>query len=333
MTEVIDSGGGLVPLAPRAGNHHLDWVRGDVEKISESSVRMTIRPESRVTKNGIKQVRMETKSQVPGTNGRPRNGKGIQIRGAAYSVEEFEKKAREKVIEDSIRKRERLLAMKNRKSFHEQGRVSPAMHRPHSTFQGVEQNSENGHLFKADNITHLSFMVHRLIKTHKISSVIDVPCTSSTIWMPELLKILEFEVPRFHYRCVVPDDEYLINGILQYKEYSSATVVKDPVAWASKLPKADLAFVWYGFGYLSPQRAWKLIKSLRKSKTKYVIVPNFPDVKHNPGSASKSGRVNVRRAPYRFDEPLRVVNDMSGDPSVRKQLFLYDLNNIRAGAL
>ncbi|KAI0561148.1 hypothetical protein FGB62_92g039 [Gracilaria domingensis] len=323
MTEVIDSRS--IPVPSNSGVKNVkstDLVHNGVKRMSKSSVRMTVHPvsqHSKIKKNESKGERKEPRvSQNSRFKTKQAKRHELQVQGAAYNVEEFEKRAHAKAIEDSLRKRERALALKNRRSGRDENKVASSIHRPHVEFHGVQRNSENTHLFKADNITHLSFMVYRLIKTHKITSVIDVPCTGSTIWMPELLKILEFEVPGFHYRCVVPDDDYLVTAILQYKEYSSATVVMDPHVWASKHPTADLAFVWYGLG---------------KSKTKYAIVPNFPNVAHNPGSASKSGHVNVRRAPYRFDEPLRVVNDMSGDPSLRKQLLLYEMEGMRPGVL
>lgn len=206
-------------------------------------------------------------------------------------------------------------------------------HRPHEEFRGVPRNSANSVLFKTDNLTHLSFMVYRLLKAHNISSVIDIPCTGSMFWMPQVLKILEFEIPNFQYRCIAPSDKYLIEGINRFRQFSSATIVKNSNAWASRLPRADLAFVWYGLGYWPPRRAWKLLMSLRRSNVKYVIVPNFPGVKNNPGSASMHGLVNVRRAPYLFDEPLRVVNNIGGNFSVQKQLLLYNLKGVRRGIL
>ncbi|PXF48318.1 hypothetical protein BWQ96_01778 [Gracilariopsis chorda] len=340
IPDTIDSNGHLFSLASRSGNltQLIQLKEDELQEIPRSSVRMTVHPaipEMRKPPMGRMTDRARNVSRSSKSKRNLTGQTDMRLRGTMVSVEEFKKKAQAKALEDSVRKRERLLAMKNRRSNNSRDEAKGGLnfHRPHSGFRGVQRNEENAHLFKDDNVTHLSFMLYRLIKTHQIASVLDVPCSASTLWMPELLKILEFEVPGFHYRCIVPDDQYLVEGVLRYKDFSSATIVKDENAWASKLPRADVALVWYGLGYMSPQRAWKLIKALRKSKTKYVVVPNFPDVSHNPGSASKYGHVNVRRAPYRFDEPLRVVNNMSGDPSIRKQLLLYELGGIRSGVL
>lgn len=339
ISDTIDSNGHLFPLLSRSGNltQLIQLKEDDLQDMPRSSVRMTFHPTTPETKppKGHMPDRPRNASRTLKSKRKPRSQGEMPLRGTVVSVEEFNKKALAKTLEDSVRKRERLLAMKTRRSNSsaDVGKGALNIHRPHTAFRGVLRNEENAHLFESDNVTHLSFMLYRLIKTHQISSVLDVPCSASTIWIPELLKILEFEVPGFHYRCIVPNDQYLVEGVLRFKDFSSATIVKDVNAWASKLPRADLALVWYGFGYMPPQRAWKLIKALHKSKTKYVVVPNYPDVSHNPGSASKYGHVNVRRAPYRFDEPLRVVNNMSGDSSIRKQLFLYDLERIRPAIL
>ena len=196
-------------------------------------------------------------------------------------------------------------------------------------FQGIEKRAENAHLFEAEDVTRLSYMLYRLIVTHKISSLLDVPCTTSIQWMPALLQRLEFEIPKFHYRCIVPDDEHLVTAVLNYKDLGSAVSRKDSTFWASKLPTADLAFVWYGIGFMRPKESWMLLKALRKAGTKYVVVPNHPDVTRNQAQKTDHGRVNVRRAPYLFDEPFRLVNNINST-SMRKQLLMYELAAIRS---
>ena len=197
-------------------------------------------------------------------------------------------------------------------------------------FKGVTRTPENDVLFKVENITQLSLMLYRIIKTHEIRSVLDVPCSLSTLWTAHMLRVLEFEVPGFHYRCLTPDDITLAQAILKLQDLESVIVLKDSTPWASKLPRADLAFVWDGIGYLPPAHSWKLIKALVAAKTKYVIVPNYPTVRKNSGSGSKTGRINVRRAPYRFNEPLRVINNISLEEGVVKQMLLYGVSNIKS---
>lgn len=265
-------------------------------------------------------------------------------------IDDFRKRAEERAMYDALQKRAATTSGHNKKAvmgsdffldvernmtggnetriFGASGNKTEAI----SEYRGVLPTQENAELFKTDNLTHLSYMIYRLIRTHNLSSVLDVPCTKSMIWMPGLLVRLEYEVPNFHYRCIVPEDEYLVEAILRYKGLTSAVVLKDSMFWASKLPKTDVALVWYGVGYLAPRKSWQLLKAIHQSETKYVVIPNHPDVSSNPGSETRHGRVNVRRSPYRFDDPLRVVNNVS-TTFPRKQLLMYELQGLRSGVL
>lgn len=266
----------------------------------------------------------------------------------SVNIADFHKHAEERGIEDALKKRTALASVKDRKWENEtsfdtsknpvivNGTFNETVQKNSSyshvnVYRGVQKTADNSNLFEADNITHLSYMLYRVIRTHSIVSLIDVPCTLSMFWMPELIQRLEFEVPKFHYRCVVPDDELLVEAVLRYQDLSSAVVVKDPAFWTSQLPAADLAFLWYGLGFMAPKQSWQLLKALQRSPMKYVIVPNHPDVVRNPGVATQHGRVNVRRAPYLFDAALRVVNNVSTQS--RKQLLMYELKGVRSGVL
>lgn len=59
-------------------------------------------------------------------------------------------------------------------------------------FRGVELGMVNG-----VNITKVSFMVFRIIKTYNITSLLDVPCTATYQWMPAVLERLDYEVSIF----------------------------------------------------------------------------------------------------------------------------------------
>lgn len=271
-------------------------------------------------------------------------------RGNWINIDNFRRHAEERAIYDALRKRAAITSRQRDGDVNislellETGGTTEAENeiivadannnetKIVSEYRGVLPTQENAELFKTDNLTHLSFMIYRLVRTYNLSSILDVPCTKSMIWMPEVLVRLEYEVPNFHYRCIVPNDEYLVEAILRYKGLTSAVVLKDPTFWASKLPKTDIALTWYGVGYLAPRQSWQLLKAIHQSKTIYVIIPNHPDVSNNPGSKTTQGRVNVRRSPYRFDEPFRVVSNVSST-FPRKQLLMYELNRLRSAIL
>jgi len=278
------------------------------------------------------------------------NPKGPKVHGSSLNLEDFRKKTEEKALEDALKKRAAIELQKSRRrsvsssrrkpkvdwedlNLEEEVLVNTTKKASPGHFRGVKKTLDNAHLFKVDNITHLSFMIYRLVKTHKISSIVDIPCTWSMFWMPEVVQRLEFEVPGFRYRCIVPEDKEKVEALYRFRELSSATVVSDPAVWASQVPKADLAITWHSLGFLAPKKSWQLLQALHKSGTKYVAVPNYPGLHHNPGVATKHGRINVRRAPYRFDEALRVINNVSVHRAVRKQLLFYNVEGIRLGVL
>lgn len=181
-----------------------------------------------------------------------------------------------------------------------------------------------------DNITRLSFILHRLIKTYNVTHVLDIWCMHGLVWLPDLVRKLEYEVPNFHYHCIVPTDSSLVTSLLSLEMFDSATVTKHIAPWAMKLPPTDLTILWHTVGFHPPHITWRIIQSLQNMHSRYVIVPNFPGSQHNTASGTLKGRVNVRRTPYRFNQPMRIINNMSQDKTIPKQLLLYDLRSIRS---
>lgn len=289
-----------------------------------------------------------TKSYPPNREGRPSH---VKEKNGWINVDEFRRRAEERALYDGLIKRNAIIAGSKTDSNDNVTSVDlfSAIETTASSestkkwgkgdddednqvFRGVLHTKENAELFKLDNLTRLSFMVYRLVKAQNATSMLDIPCSKSILWMSDVLYRLEFEIPSFHYRCIAPNDEYLMDAILRYKDLTNAVVLKDANFWASKLPKTDLAISWYGVGYLPPRQSWQLLKGIRKANIKYVIVPHHPDVHSNPGSETKTGRVNLRRSPYRFDEATRVVNNISAT-FPKKQLLLYELDKLRNGIL
>lgn len=198
-------------------------------------------------------------------------------------------------------------------------------------FQGVHLPSwvmpEDTH---HDNLTKVSYMLFRLIRTHSMKSLLDASCLSTMPWMPVLLHYVEFEVPGFKYTCVVgsEEDENLVRE--RFPASSSLDILVLSNIRTRKIPAADLAFLWNVVGFLSPGRSWQLLKALRQANVKYVVFQNFPKLKKNSSYGSAKGLINVRRPPYRFAEPLRVFHNMTINPeAVSKQMLLYDLETLK----
>jgi hypothetical protein len=186
---------------------------------------------------------------------------------------------------------------------------------------------------KFDNITRLSYMMYRLIKTHQIKSMVDIPCINTLEWMPQLLRQLDFEVAGFQYYCVVANEEDKIRAQAKFGDVDSPEYIVVNEYWRTNLVTVDVAFLWNILGFMSPMQSWHLIKSVRRSQTKYLLLPNYPELRHNSGAATNHGRVNIRRAPYRFCEALRVFNNISITPLITKQMLFYDAEHLRSDDL
>lgn len=180
-----------------------------------------------------------------------------------------------------------------------------------------------------DNITKISYMLYRLIRTHRISSIADIPCIHNLAWMPAVLHQIEFITPGFRFICVVRTAAERERAQAAFGHGSSAEFFVMREFWRAKLPDVDLAFLWNVIGFMSPQRSWTLIKGIRRGGTKYLLLPNYPDLRNNPAAGTHHGHVNVRRAPYRFTEALRVFNNVSTDVDISKQMLLYDSERLR----
>lgn len=319
--------------------------------LSEALRRTSVRKQSIASALDKKPVQPTQTNSIPNQKGDHRNmavSSGVMVQGNSLNLELFRKEMEQKALLDALKRRavieKQKIARKNGlfrhripkvddRHLHEQDDASRTENELSGEFRGVLKTPDNAHLFNDDNITHLSFMVYRLVKTHKISSLVDIPCKWSMFWMPELVQRLEFEIPGFRYSCIVAENKDRIEALYRFRDLDSIEIIYDSSYWATQMPSMDLALTWHSLGFLSPKNSWQLLKALRKSGTKYVIVPNYPGLLHNPGVATKHGRINVRRAPYRFDEALRVIQNVSIHQAVRKQILFYDLEGIRLGVL
>lgn len=184
-----------------------------------------------------------------------------------------------------------------------------------------------------DNVTHLSYMLYRLIKTHHIRSLLDVPCTRTLHWMPQVLHYLDLEVPGFRYHCVVATKAEREMAEAALGDLASAEYIVSREFWRARLPATDVGLLWNVVGFVSPKQAWGLVQGVRKAGTKYLVLANYPALRNNPATGTSHGRVNIRRAPYRFTESLRVFNNISTRTDVNKQMLFYDSEHLRADDL
>ena len=190
-------------------------------------------------------------------------------------------------------------------------------------FRGVELG-----LMSETNISRLSYMTFKLLKTYKIKSMVDMPCRKTVRWMPRLLERLDFEIVGFKYYCVAEDADTIRTLKKQFAEHGSPEFLRIAPEEVRFLPKVDLVFTWDGLQEWGIKRSWTFFNGLREARPKYVILSN------NPGTANTMSQkrfLNVRKQPFHFRQAMRVVSNMTSPHVEPKQLLLYDLNKIRKG--
>jgi hypothetical protein len=297
------------------------------EMRTESSI--TYHDERKKTTLLVEDERVESFSKHVGAVGGEQDEEKEE--GKRSGAERFRKENEKGGIESKASKGDGVEGGKNVQGGNPSSKKVETGHKP---FRGVIMPPETiPEDTKFDNITRLSYMMYRLIKTHQIKSMVDIPCINTLEWMPQLLRQLDFEVAGFQYYCVVANDEDKIRAQAKFGDVDSPEYIVVNEYWRTNLVTVDMAFLWNILGFMSPMQSWHLIKSVRRSQTKYILLPNYPELRHNSGAATHHGRVNIRRAPYRFCEALRVFNNISITPLITKQMLFYDAEHLRSDDL
>ncbi|KAA8499252.1 hypothetical protein FVE85_6837 [Porphyridium purpureum] len=208
------------------------------------------------------------------------------------------------------------------------------------------------------NVTRVSYMIFRVMRMYKLTSLIDFPCSTTRHYMAYLAERLDFELQDFKYYALDVGYEEMRSCKLAFEEASVTGLSSqfDLITISDRMmyPKADLLFSFDGFQKWGPKAAMIALKALRRSQVPYVMFTN------NPGAVGnlEPGLINVRRAPFHFDGPTKAIRNImreederdakvaedlaSGndsvsnaaqnpmDPSI-KVLYMYDINHMRPG--
>lgn len=204
------------------------------------------------------------------------------------------------------------------------------------------------------NLTRLSYMLYRLVITTGATSLLDVPCTSHSAWMPPLLERLDFEVPGFQYTCMDVSGELPLAAGVTVSRLASATVLLNTSYWAADsppLPRVDLVWSWGGLEGLFLDDAYTFFHRVHASGSRRLAVGNWPRLNNVVvgGGGHYHGRpalgrplppaMNLRGSPFLFGQAERVIgglddaeansgNTIEGRPT-RKQLLVYDARKMR----
>lgn len=198
---------------------------------------------------------------------------------------------------------------------------------------------------RGDNITQLSNMVYKVAKEEKVHRLAVAPCRTSLKWMPDVVRKLEYEIPGFKFYCVdtwekgSPESGGQELGSLTLADISAAfadcastEVLSMPISKTESLFPRDIDLVvsWMGMQAWGTRKAWRFIKGLRRSGTRLGLFGNDPRAKN--AESDEKRRLNVRKSPMLFNEPLRVISRVGEDEEENpKQLLLYPMDGIRDG--
>lgn len=182
------------------------------------------------------------------------------------------------------------------------------------------------------NLTHLSSMLLKIIKTYNVKSVADIPCRNSLQFFPKLLPTLDFEVMGFKYYCVDSEKDSHEDIAHYFGDAGNPEILHIKPTETSMLPKTDLVFSWDGPQDWGVTKTWTFFANLRIIRPKYLLITNNP----TELNADKPGVLNLRKQPFHFAQANRVIAKVhaSENPALglpKKQLLFYQIDDIRRG--
>eukprot|EP00178_Gracilaria_changii_P022368 TRINITY_DN663_c0_g1_i2.p2 TRINITY_DN663_c0_g1~~TRINITY_DN663_c0_g1_i2.p2 ORF type:complete len:361 (-),score=67.83 TRINITY_DN663_c0_g1_i2:4298-5380(-) len=177
------------------------------------------------------------------------------------------------------------------------------------------------------NVTHIRYMIFKIIKSNKIRSVVDMPCGNSLQWFPHLLERIDFELGDFKYYCVDTESERLDELKQHFGEAGNPEFLSMKPDAAHGLPKVDMVFSWGGPQQWGVRNTWAFFTALRSVRPKFLMITNNPTVTN---TNDRDGTLNLRKQPFHFSKAMRVISDVTVG-EVPKQLLFYKMDGIRKG--
>jgi len=191
---------------------------------------------------------------------------------------------------------------------------------------------------KSDDVTRLSFMLWRVIKTYHIKSMVDVPCRAHGAWMPQLLARLDYDLPDFHYTCVDASPRVVKEARAAVGDLVDGHfLVRD--WWARRLPPADLVFAWRGLDTAPAEHVHRLLSAIPASGAKYLLLGSADTHNGGHGAVPTGGKkwvppINFRKAPFRLPQhPMRVIKEVTLPSAAHsRSLLLYQVSELAAAS-
>jgi hypothetical protein len=206
--------------------------------------------------------------------------------------------------------------------------ITGMMHPSQKSFTGV------GGVKNGEDIKRVSYMLLRIIKQYKAKSMVDVPCRAHASWMHLLMKQIERDIPDFKYYCIDTNTQVLKAVQNQMRTLSNGRYAVKKF-WKEPLPEADIVFSWGGLETMKEGNVLAFLKLVATSKKhKYLLVgSHFGESvtmsKIRGGTKAPSRALNLRKAPFSLNRPMRVISDLSTH-GLKKQMYLFKPESMRA---
>jgi len=195
----------------------------------------------------------------------------------------------------------------------------------------VEENLEESFETKksSDNATKISLEIYKLLKKYKVKSIANIPCSKTNAWMPEVLGRLEMEDNEYKYYCLETSGAVMDETREKYHHLSGDLEFNVVNPERDNLPNVDVFITWDLATDMRPRRGWAMFKNVKNSGSKYLVTTSYPTFLNTPGLVGTVGKVNLRKAPYTFREPIKTVTRISSVEDEAKNLLFYNLKKVR----
>jgi hypothetical protein len=166
--------------------------------------------------------------------------------------------------------------------------------------------------------------IEAVIKNYNIKSLLDLPCGDFN-WFRKV----NLHGCKYYGGDIV--DKIILDNKKKYASTSINFKIMDLIN--DDLPKVDLIIVRDCLVHFSNKDIFKAIENIRQSKSKYLLVTTFSDLKKNENIVTGSWRpINLFRGPFNLHDPLLIINEGTTEDSGQwkdKSLALFSISKLK----
>jgi len=185
------------------------------------------------------------------------------------------------------------------------------------------QESVSGDGSEVEVTKELIYQLEVLLKSNKITSILDIPCGDFN-WMKHT------DLKDVDYIGADIVENLIIENTSKYK--SKNLVFKALDLTKDSLPNVDVIFCRDCLVHLSYKDLYKALKRIKESNSKYLLTTTFAKCDKNKDIITGQWRkLNFEIAPFNFNKPLQVIDEKytkKGDKYSDKMMSLWEINTI-----